>query len=58
VQTAVVGEPPPRWSRQKVALVVMYACLLPFVGIMLGGWWIAVAFAGAVSGLFAIRSIP
>jgi hypothetical protein len=36
----------------------MYTCVLPVVGIVLGGWWIAVAFAGAASGLFAIRSMP
>ncbi len=58
VQNAWVDEPPPRWSRRKVALVVMYTCVLPVVGIVLGGWWIAVAFAGAASGLFAIRSMP
>ena len=53
-----VSEPPPRWSSRKTGLVAMYACALPLVGLVVGGWWIAIAMVGAVSGLFAIRSIP
>jgi hypothetical protein len=52
-----VSEPPP-WSPKKKGLVALYALALPLVGLVIGGWWIAVALVGAVSGLFALRSIP
>ena len=57
-QNRCVTEPPPPWSGRKKGLVALYACALPLVGLVLGGWWIAVALVGAVSGLFAIRSVP
>jgi hypothetical protein len=52
-----MSERPP-WSRRKKWLVAMDALALPLVGFVIGGWWIAVALVGAVSGLFAIRSVP
>ncbi len=58
VRIGDVSEQPPPWSRRKKGLVAMYALALPLVGLVLGGWWIAVALVGAVSGLFSVRSIP